>query len=433
MNIPSRPQVSTTPLADQRSLTSSRLPSSLRAWRPVTDYGKQEIRSDSGQLREQRERFRTPEGWGMNASSSDTFRLLTAGMYLHKGRYRLHALQSRQEWASGTYEAFWIAQDAQRSGYRVLLCELVIPGQSISLVQSLQRTSTIALASIGRHTIIPTLWDVFSEYDRHFFVFKPVPGESLLMYMRRTGRALPEQDVIACCLQALEVLELLGQQTPPMVHGLIRPEHIVSSHDGASYRLTNFSVLLAGGDTRFISGMKHEHFSPYMAPELARGVADVRSDLYSLLATAYHVATGSMPLAMNGRLPQARSLNPMVTPQFEAILAKGLRSSIGERFQKPSELRQELLALQTISNDLSFLSVEEPEQRMHIPQPATNVSSQALTRFHSLDNARDDRSARLSPSPVPSGGNSDMRFFLFWIIGIALCLSIAVLLIRLLL
>src|SRR5947209_2434947 len=170
--------------------------------------------------------------------------------------------------------------------------------------------------------------------------------------MRRTGRAMQEQDVIECCLQMAEVLELLAQQSPPLVHGLISPEHIMVTRTGNQYVLTNFSIVLAGGATRFISGIERTRLSVYTAPEFVRGVIDVRSDLFSLLATAYHAVTGSMPTGVSGSIPQAQRLNPNVSSQFDAILAKGLRSIASQRYQRPSELRQDLLAMRSVSGSL---------------------------------------------------------------------------------
>src|SRR5437763_7039094 len=139
----------------------------------------------------------------------------------------------------------------------------------------------MALTSVGRHPHIPTLWDAFSERGRNFFVFEPIEGESLLARMRRTGRPIPEQDVIECCLQMTEVLELLAQQSPSLVHGLISPEHIIIGRSGSQFILTNFSIILAGGATQFVSGIERTHLSVYTTPEFVRGVIDVRSDLFS--------------------------------------------------------------------------------------------------------------------------------------------------------
>jgi len=203
-----------------------------------------------------------------------------------------------------------------------MICELVTPESNSVVMQSTLRTATMALTSVGRHPHIPTLWDAFSDRGRNFFVFESVQGESLSNRMRRTGRPMAEQEVIECSLQMTEVLELLAQQSPPMVHGLISPEHILVGRSGSQYILTNFSIVLAGSATQFVAGIDRTRLSAYTAPEFVRGVIDVRSDLYSLMATAYYAVTGSLPTGTGGSIPQAQRLNPKVSPQFDNILGK---------------------------------------------------------------------------------------------------------------
>ena len=170
--------------------------------------------------------------------------------------------------------------------------------------------------------------------------------------MRYSGRALPEQEVIECCLQLTDVLELLAQQSSQLVHGLIRPEHILLSRNSFQYMLTNFSVVLAGGATQYIAGMERSRLSSYTAPEFVRGVVDVRTDMYSLIATAYHAVTGSAPSSISGSIPQAQRINPNISSAFDAILSKGLRTVPNQRYQRPSELRQDLLAMRSVSGTL---------------------------------------------------------------------------------
>jgi serine/threonine protein kinase len=291
--------------------------------------------------------FSFPAAPSQSGVSGGMMRPLMPGTLLRNGRYRLQELQGRQEWLGGVCETTWSGQDAQRAGARVMICELVIPESASLVMQTMLRTATMALSAIGRHAHVPTLLDAFSDQGRHFFVFEAIEGENLLARLRRYGRALPEQEVIDCCLQICEILEALGQQTPPLVHGLIHPEHIVVTQAGSQYVLTNFSIVLAGGATQFISGMERMHLSPYLPPEFARGVIDGRTDLYSLLATAYHLVTGSPPSNVSGSVPPARRVNPQVSVEFEAILAKGLRPIPGQRYQRPAELRQDLLALRS--------------------------------------------------------------------------------------
>lgn len=328
---------------DLLSQDTSRLRSPLRAHRLVSSP----LYREQAQQRSSSKQLTAPPG--LNSSSS-TVPLLLPGTVLHHGRYRLHELQESQQWAPGVCEAMWVGQDAQRSGAHVMICEVVLPDIASSTLQAQLCAATQALAVVSPNRHIPTLLNTFSDQGQAFFVFEAIEGDSLFTRMRRIGRALPEQGVIECCLQMTEVLELLTRQVPPLVHGLIRPWHIIARR--TDYILTNFSILLAAGATQFISTVERPHLSPYTAPELVQGLVDVRCDLYSLLASAYHLVTGSIPVEVNGSIPQAQRLNPAVSTKFNAILTKGLGSVAFQRYQHPTELLQDLFAVHSVTGHL---------------------------------------------------------------------------------
>jgi serine/threonine protein kinase len=316
-----------------------------------------------------------------------------------------------------------------------MICEVVLPNLSSITTQSKLRAATMSLATVSRYPYIPTLLDAFSEQERTFFVFEPIDGESLLDRMRRTGRAMTEQDVIECCLQIAEVLDLLTQQVPPLIHGLIRPEHITVKRTGSEYILTHFSVVLAGGATQFISSTGR--ISPYSAPELAHGVLDTRSDLYSLLATAYYLVTGSAPTEIGGTIPQAQRLNPNVSSQFDAILAKGLRSNPIQRYQRPSELVHDLMAKRSVSGSLASsvgrtepVSLQSQFPKIEPPVQATNNSdaAQALPMLLTPVEEVEER-ALLLPKPEelqPLAEGDDRRNAAIWLGILLVCMIIIV-------
>ncbi len=392
---------------------------------------------------------------GFTSSSSDLgspldLPVLSPGTLLRGGRYRLRALQDRQDWLDGVFEAMWIAQDAQRAGAQVMIRELVMPDSKSMVMQSTLRTATMALTSVGRHPHIPTLWDAFSDQGRNFFVFEPVEGESLVARMRRMGRALQEQDVIECCLQMTEILEILSQQSPPFVHGLIRPEHIIVRHSGSDYVLTNFSVILAGGATQFVAGIDRSYLSPYTSPEFIRGTIDVRADIYSLVATAYHAATGSIPASVGGIIAQSQRLNPTLSSAFDAILTRGLRPIASQRYQRPSELRQDLLAMRSVSST-HFSSSGPPSGPVsqRLDQPSTMqvslskplMSANESSVSHLLPNmlasgaadVNDQERKLLLPRPEelpPMPERNDFRQAAYWLIGILICLITVIILSR---
>ncbi len=339
-------------------------------------------------------------------------RPLLPGVLLRGGRYRLQELQERQDWLSGVFEAVWIGKDAHRGGSQVMICEVVLPENTSVMTQTILRTATMTLVSIGRHPHIPALWDAFSDQGRSLFVFEPIEGESLVARMRYSGRALPEQEVIECCLQMTDVLDLLAQQSPQLVHGLIRPEHIILSRNSSQYILTNFSVVLAGGATQYIVGMERSRLSPYIAPEFVRGLIDVRTDIYSLIATAYHAVTGTVPSGISGSIPQAQRINPNVSSAFDAILSKGLRSVPNQRYQRPSELRQDLLAMRSVSGTLVSGNDSIPVIQNNIPShvsnngqrtdlPAQRVPDHVAQALPLLLNSTEDIEGQVSLLPKP--------------------------------
>lgn len=347
-NIPPTPAPPTRS-TDQLGMNTPSSP--LRSRRLVSESTTQRPRSGTDWPQGNQTVSQGPQG--QRSAPVDTQRTLAPGTMLRGGRYRLQELQQAQEWHQSMHETTWLAQDAQKGGAQVVLYEVVVPENNSMKAQSMLRSATIALTSAGRHPHIPTLWDVFSEWGRNFFVFEPVDGESLIARMRRTGRAIPEQEVIECCLQMLDVLDLLAQQSPPLVHGLISPDHIIESGTQGNYILTHFSIILAGDVAQIASGVDRSRLSIYTAPEFARGQVNGACDLYSLLATAYHAVTGSMPVATDGLILSAQRLNPNVSPQFEAILAKGLRPLAEQRYQYPAEVRQALLSMRSVSGSVA--------------------------------------------------------------------------------
>jgi len=439
-NVPHRPQV-------QRPLnrsTENLLPDAQRSIRPsrlVTDPLAKE-----GQRRPVTP---TPLSSGStpilpkNVSPVELPRLVP-GTLLRGGRYRLRVLQGRQDWLEGVSEATWVAQDAQRSGSQVMICELVTPDSKSMVMQSTWRNATMALTSIGRHPHIPTLWDAFSDQGRNFFVFEPTEGQSLAARLHRTGRALPEQDVIECCLQMTEILEILVQQSPPLVHGLIRPEHIIIGRTNSDYTLTNFSIILAGGATQYVAGIDRSHLTPYMSPEFVRGIVDGRSDLYSLLATAYYAATGSLPVNAGVSIPEAHRLNPTISSAFDAILARGLRPIASQRYQRPSELRQDLLAMRSVNGTLTMGNVlrtepqvpkaERPVSIQTVPiTPSGTTLSQVLPSTLASSSLDDQEQKLLLPRPeeLPAmQERNDVQQAVFWLVGILICLMIVVIVSR---
>jgi len=153
---------------------------------------------------------------------------------------------------------------------------------------------------------------------------------------------------------------------------------------------------------------------------------DVRTDIYSLIATAYHVVTGSAPAGISGSIPQAQRINPNVSSAFDAILSKGLRTVPNQRYQRPSELRQDLLAMSSVSGTLVPGQGSNPVLQNNIPSlfskngqqtslPTQHTADQVAQALPLLLNTYDDMEEQVLLLPKPEdlppmkGGNDTMN------------------------
>jgi serine/threonine protein kinase len=103
--------------------------------------------------------------------------------------------------------------------------------------------------------------------------------------------------------------------------------------------------------------------APYMSPEQIRGEpVDSRSDIFSLGAVLYEMATGKPAFsgettseireAILSKEPSPpRKINPDVSSGLERVITKALKKQPQERYHRAGELRAELIRLQgEISN-----------------------------------------------------------------------------------
>jgi serine/threonine protein kinase len=96
-----------------------------------------------------------------------------------------------------------------------------------------------------------------------------------------------------------------------------------------------------------------------------------------------------VPTELNGSIPSAQQFNPAVSPQFDAILLKGLRPIANQRYQRPAELRQDLLTIRSVSGSI----VSDNDNGTVSSNPMHASSSSSVT-------------ARVSPLSYTSTTNS---------------------------
>jgi serine/threonine-protein kinase len=190
-----------------------------------------------------------------------------------------------------------------------------------------------------------------------------VAGRNLKEIMdeaRRQGRFLEEKQVRAWAEQLCDALEYLHSQDPPILHRDVKPANIRltpstgSGHrPGGTLKLVDFGLvkLLAPDDSRTITilqGRGTIQYTPLEQYGGDTGHTDVRSDIYSLGATLYHLLTNHPPADVKQRflkpdsLPSPRSLNPRLSPRIERAILRALEMHPDERPASVAEFRAEL-------------------------------------------------------------------------------------------
>lgn len=191
-----------------------------------------------------------------------------------------------------------------------------------------------------------------AEKSRPYLVMEFLEGQTLNKVMA-ASRPLPEKMAAFIAGQLCDALECL--QKNGIVHRDLKPENIMICEDGG-IRLFDFGIAKATHLGRLtFTGLVPTFGTPdYMAPEQVNGRrGDHRSDIYSLGAILYEMATGKVPfegdspfVVMNARTtgdPAApRSLNGQLSPQIEEIILHALARDPDERYSNAAAMKEDL-------------------------------------------------------------------------------------------
>jgi serine/threonine protein kinase len=160
------------------------------------------------------------------------------------------------------------------------------------------REGRAAAAVVHEHVV--AIYNVESGGPVPFLVMQYVPGRSLQARVDEDG-PLGVEEILRIGMQAASGLAAAHRQG--LVHRDVKPSNILLENQVERAILTDFGLARAIDDasltqTGILAGTPH-----YMSPEQATGGAiDHRSDLFSLGAVLYFMATGHPPFRAVGTL-----------------------------------------------------------------------------------------------------------------------------------
>jgi serine/threonine-protein kinase len=212
-----------------------------------------------------------------------------------------------------------------------------------------------AAAKLNHPNIVQAL-DVGESYGYNYFVMEFVDGETAKEIIDREG-LLTEEEASKIAIQITRALQHAWEYN--LIHRDIKPSNIMLNKNGVAKLCDLGLAKSVTEDTGHITQTGVVLGTPfYLSPEQARSESmDIRSDIYSLGVTLYHMVTGQVPFTGNSAAsilykhmfmdpPKPKALNPRISLGLNKILLKMLAKDPDERFQTPSEILEAFEELQ---------------------------------------------------------------------------------------
>lgn len=281
--------------------------------------------------------------------------LLPEGTIL-RSRYQILELVGH-----GGMGAVYRAEDLRLQGrqcaVKEVLPELNLPSDLMAQMQEQFYREASILARLD-HPNLPKVSDYFSEYGREYLVMDFVAGRDLKELVdeaRKQNTFLSERRVLGWAAQLCDAVEYLHSQDPPVLHRDIKPSNIKLTPHG-TIKLVDFGLvkLLAPDDSRTVTvvqGRGTVQYTPLEQYGSDMGHTDIRSDIYALGATLYHLLTGTPPADARqrflkpGSLVPPRSINPAISARTERAILTAMSMHPDQRPSSVAELRAMLFGV----------------------------------------------------------------------------------------
>jgi hypothetical protein len=180
-----------------------------------------------------------------------------------------------------------------------------------------------------------------------------IRGRSLLGELEQRGPLLAE---VAACLGAVLADALGAAHKAGIIHRDVKPANVMIASDGRVL-LTDFGVARLETEDSLVTKTGALLGTPaYMSPEQASGdTATAKSDLYSLGATLYQLATGALPYTgspakvmasiAQGALVPAVKRRSAVGPDLSAAIGRMMASDAEARPASAADVARDLRAI----------------------------------------------------------------------------------------
>ena len=265
--------------------------------------------------------------------------------------------------ATGGMGAVYKARDTEEDrevALKVLTAEMAAkPAMLVRFKREAEHASKL------RHDNVVNIYEFGESNGTFYMAMEFVEGIDLHEYITRKGKVTPEasRQIMIQAARALEHAHLNN-----IVHRDIKPSNFLLARQNGKIvvKLTDLGLARNASNEEFRVTRAGTTVGTvdYIAPEQARdsGSADIRSDLYSLGCTWFHMLAGRPPFpdgSLAERLckhmmddpPDVRTFNPLISADLVEVLGRLMAKKASDRYESPAEL---LAVLQSLK------AVEEP-------------------------------------------------------------------------
>jgi len=182
-----------------------------------------------------------------------------------------------------------------------------------------------------------------------YFAMELIEGPSVLKLLKSQG-VIPEARALEIARDIARALECAASQG--IVHRDIKPDNILLTASGEA-KLADLGLARQMNDDASLTQSGQAIGTPYyMAPEQVRARSeqfDVRTDIYALGGTLFHLVTGQAPFSgetgavimsrhLTDPVPKARKINPDVSEGCSRLIEQMMQKEREQRVQTPADL-----------------------------------------------------------------------------------------------
>ncbi len=287
----------------------------------------------------------------------------------------------------------------QTSVDRIVAVKILLDAlaQNKEFIKRFDREAKIA-AKLAHNNIVNAI-DAGEVDGHHFFVMEYVEGSTIKDALDK-DKVIEEKTSLRIVMAVAEALKHAQQRG--LIHRDIKPENVILTKDGA-VKLADLGLARLTADEKWaMSEAGMAIGTPYyISPEQVRGQVDVdiRSDIYSLGATLYHMVTGRVPydgetptevmrqhVDKNSTLVPPDHVNTHLSSGLGMVVETMMAKNRENRYRNPDDLILDLKCL--LAGDSPMIAGQKSESLATLAQgEATELEAGGATEAQLIEMA----------------------------------------------